>query len=175
MSPQNSAPIYAIIYLTLSGVLAGCATSPIELEQPTSSVSVTQARASLEDGDTSTLTSPEANVLWGGTVLSVSNLTDSTQVEIMGFPLDRQQRPTTGHTPQGRFVASYEGFVEPLDFPIGRVVTLLGSISDPIRGTIGEVEYVYPAINVIDSHLWTEQELAPKPRVSFGIGINLGN
>ncbi len=158
--------------LLLCGMLAACASGPIKLEQPASSISVAQVRATIEADDAAP-TPPQTQVLWGGTVLSVANLADSTQVEILAYPLDRRQRPMTGRTAQGRFVASYEGFVEPLDFPPGRIVTLFGTLTDPVRGVIGEVDYVYPSINVNESHLWSAQELAPRSRVSFGIGIRL--
>lgn len=158
--------------LLFCGLLAACATGPIKLEQPASSISVAQVRATIEDNDASQV-SQQTQVLWGGTVLNVSNLADSTQVEILAYPLDRRQRPMTGRTAQGRFVASYEGFVEPLSFPPGRIVTLLGTLTDPVRGVVGDVDYVYPSINVSESHLWSEQELAPRSRVSFGIGIRL--
>jgi len=164
-----------LIWPVLCAGLAGCAaTSPINLEQPPSTISVTDVRASITDSDTSSSVT-EGDVLWGGTVLNVSNLADSTQVEIMAHPLDHRQRPITSRKAQGRFVASFEGFVEPLTFPPGRVVTLLGSLREPVRGTVGEAVYVYPVIAVIDSHLWTAQELAPRSGVSFGIGISLGN
>ena len=172
MPSKMSILIRLPICLLLYGMLAACASGPIKLEQPASSISVAQVRATIEADDAVPVSS-QAQVLWGGTVLNVSNLADSTQVEILAYPLDRRQRPMTGRTAQGRFVASYEGFVEPLNFPLGRVVTLFGTLTDPVSGVVGEVDYLYPSINVSESHLWTAQELAPKSRVSFGIGIRL--
>jgi len=162
------------VALILFAVLSGCAAGPVKLTQPPSELSVTQVRALIaEQGAvTESLGDP---VLWGGTVLSVANLADNTQIEIMAHPLDRRQRPMIGRTAQGRFVASYEGFAEPLDFPAGRVVTVLGSLGEPVKGSVGEATYVYPSIQVIDSHLWNEQDRAPRSGVTFGIGINLGN
>ncbi|HVJ63457.1 MAG TPA: Slp family lipoprotein [Tahibacter sp.] len=36
----------------------------------------------------------DQTVLWGGMILAVSNLADSTEVTVLGYPLDRAQRPT---------------------------------------------------------------------------------
>jgi len=162
------------IALVLVAALSGCAAGPIKPAQPPSALSVTQVREIIAEQGTVTVSSGE-QVLWGGTVLSVANLADNTQIEIMAHPLDRRQRPMIGKAAQGRFVASYEGFAEPLDFPAGRVVTVLGSLSEPVKGAVGEATYVYPSIKVIDSHLWSEQDRATRSGVSFGIGINLGN
>ena len=160
--------------LLVSVVASGCASPPIKLTQPPSSLSVAQVRATLTENETPQI-SVDDQVLWGGVILKAENLTDATQVEILGYPLDRHQRPLPSKNAQGRFIARYGGFVEPLDFPIGRSVTVLGSLVEPLSGKVGEANYVYPVVSVDQSHLWRAQDLPRRPRFSFGVGISLGN
>jgi len=101
-----------LIWPVLCAGLAGCATAPIKPEEPPSTISVSDVRTSITNGDTSASV-VTGDVLWGGTVLNVSNLADSTQVEILAYPIDRRQRPLTSRTAQGRFLALFDGFVEP--------------------------------------------------------------
>ena len=156
----------------ISVAVSGCASGPIEPAQPPSNLSVAKARAALvEDGDTSI--SVEGQVLWGGVILKTENLADATQVEILGYPLNRRQRPLTGNEPQGRFVARYKGFVEPLDLPVGRSLTVLGTLGEPVAGKVGEASYIYPEVIVTQAHLWRPQELRQRPRFSFGLGVGL--
>src|SRR4051794_37457079 len=64
----------------------------------------------------------DAGIVWGGKILGVRNRADTTEVEIVAYPLDRAQRPDPGAQTLGRFVISLPGFVEPLDYPSGRFV-----------------------------------------------------
>ena len=168
-------------YLRLPGLLlvalvsvavSGCVSGPIEPAEPTSTLSVAQARARLV-ADEGPLISADDQVLWGGVVLKTENLVDATQVEILGYPLNRRQRPLTGQEPQGRFIARFNGFVEPLDLPIGRSLTVLGTLGEPVTGKVGEASYRYPEVLVIQSHLWPPQDLRPRTRFSFGLGVGL--
>lgn len=155
--------------------LAGCASGPIKFEEPAESLTVPKIRQAIASQEESPWELNGERVLWGGTVLSVTNLPEATQIEVIAYPLDRRQRPMTGRDAQGRFVAYFEGFVEPLNFPNGRAVTLSGTIIDPVSGSVGAASYEYPAIEVIDSHLWSPEELRARSGVTFGIGINLSN
>lgn len=158
----------------LSVAVTGCVSAPIEPAQPPSEISVAQARATLVEGE-SPLTSIDEQILWGGVILRTENLADATQVEILGYPLDSRQRPLSSKEPQGRFIARYDGFVEPLELPIGRSLTVLGMLGKPVSGKVGETIYLYPQIRVAQAHLWRLQDLPQPLRFSFGVGINLGN
>ncbi len=43
-------------------------------------------------------------VLWGGVIMKTVNLKDSTQIEVLAFPLDSSERPKIDEPALGRFV-----------------------------------------------------------------------
>ena len=167
-------PVLQSLLIAVAVLASGCAAPPIKPVQPPSTLSVAQARSALVEND-GTEIPPGSRVLWGGVILKAENLTDATMVEILGYPVDRRQRPLPGEEPQGRFIAEFDGFVEPLEFPNGRYVTVFGPLADPVTGLVGEASYQYPVVSVEQSHLWRPQDLPRPPRISFGVGISVGN
>jgi outer membrane lipoprotein len=154
--------------------ISGCASGPIKTDETLSEVSVKEARSRMGEGDELRVSEPGL-VLWGGVVLNTQNLVDSTRIEIMGYPLDRRQRPMTGRDAEGRFLVRYDGFLEPVDYAAGRTVTVMGSIDGVTTGTVGEAEYRYPTLQSRQIHLWTENEPSSRTGFTFGIGVNIGN
>ncbi|NND89969.1 MAG: hypothetical protein HKN42_03835 [Granulosicoccus sp.] len=154
--------------------LSGCASGPIETGQAPAEFSLAEARQLISDEQSLSMPDSEP-VLWGGIVLNTQNLAESTQIEIMGYPLDRRQRPMTGRDAQGRFLAVYPGYLETVDYAAGRVVTVFGPVNGVTTGTVGESTYIYPTVLVEQIHLWQESASYPRTGITFGIGINIEN
>ncbi|NII09086.1 Slp family lipoprotein [Oleiagrimonas sp. C23AA] len=114
------------------------------------------------------------SVIWGGRVIDVHNMSDHTEVEILGYPLDGSQRPQPGDMDGGRFIAQLPGFAEPLDYPDGALVTVQGSILGVRSGHVGQAPYVFPLVKVSGAHVWTAKELRQGHNVHFGIGVGVG-
>lgn len=116
-----------------------------------------------------------AEVIWGGSVVRVSNFPDHSDVEILGYPLDGSQRPQVNDTGGGRFIAVVPGYVEPLSYPQGTLVTLKGRIQGVRAGQVGKADYVFPLVAVQSLHKWTPEELQDgRSRVHFGVGVGVG-
>lgn len=155
--------------ITLSFLLlAGCASTP-KFDTAGVDKSVTPRAA------TSGASSAGTRVQWGGVIVATRNLRDQTQLEVLGYPLDRAGEPDTRATPQGRFLLLQEGYLEPVDYAPGRSVTAVGSISRIEQGRVGEAEYQYPVLQAAQLHLWPKE--VPYQRrdsnVHFGIGVIL--
>jgi len=116
-----------------------------------------------------------APVIWGGVIIASNNLKDSTQLEILIYPLDINHKPDTEQTPLGRFLAEQEGYLETADFTQGRLITVRGVLNDKRIGHIGETEYVYPVVKINQLHLWQKQSDFSEPRIQFGIGVMFHN
>ena len=113
-------------------------------------------------------------VIWGGQVVAVQNMPDSTEIQILGYPLDSSQRPLPNSPVGGRFIAIMRGYVEPLNYPAGALVTLTGHIEGVRVGTVGDASYTFPLVRVDASHVWTAAELrSDKPHVSFGLWVGI--
>jgi outer membrane lipoprotein len=165
---------YGLVLVMSVLLLSSCASSPIETDSDVSSMSVREVRGLITDDDSLTLAEP-APVLWGGVILNTQNLAEITQIEVMGYPLNRTQRPMTGRTAEGRFLVRQEGYLEPLDYAPGRSITVLGSVEGVTSGMVGESAYRYPDVQAQQVHLWDETAPRPRTGVIFGIGVNIGN
>lgn len=150
----------------LTAVLAACAPAPIYKTGP-GSVDATPGQVAI---------SPEnfhgLQVVWGGSVVAVRNFSDHSEIEILAYPLDASQRPRMRQPAIGRFLAIVPGFVEPLDYPQGALVTLRGTLDGSRRGTVGQADYTFALVHSEATHRWTPEEMRQgHPNISFGIGV----
>lgn len=113
------------------------------------------------------------DVLWGGAVVSVTPLRQATRIEVLGYPLTRDQRPDTHAPSQGRFWIVSPGFLEPMDYADGRLVTVRGRITGVVQGQVGTAAYAYPVVAPTHIIRWPLGDLGP--RVHFGFGVMIGN
>jgi outer membrane lipoprotein len=146
--------------------LNACATSP-EFDTAGLDASITPQTAV---GEMSTLRGEP--VLWGGVVITSTNLKDSTQVEILAYPLNSNQRPNREQKPLGRFLAVQKGYLETTDYAPGRLITVRGNLADKRAGRVGDAEYTYPVVNITQLYLWSD---SPESQVQFGFGLMIHN
>jgi outer membrane lipoprotein len=120
---------------------------------------------------------PEAargrRVRWGGVVLQVVDKGDSTDLEVLAYPLRDGGRPRTEAAPLGCFLARNPLHSDPADLAPGSRVTLVGRVAGTVPCPAGEAERVCPVLEVELLHRWTARYPAPAPRVHFGIGVIL--
>jgi outer membrane lipoprotein len=160
--------------LSLSGpllalALAACAPAPI-YKNATGAVAAMPAEVSQ---------SPERyagnDVIWGGRIVQVQNLSDHSEVELLAYPLDSSQRPKANDSGNGRFIAVMPGYVEPLDYPPGALMTISGKLNGSRAGKVGEANYVFPLVGVGQSHVWTADEMNKgRNNFHFGVGVGVG-
>lgn len=113
-------------------------------------------------------------VAWGGVIVSTKNLADRTRIEVLGYPLDSRNRPEIDVKPIGRFIVFHRGFLEPVNFATGRLLTVVGTVTGTLPGTVGEAHYVYPVIETSRVFLWpTPEQEAAQPQFLFGVGIGI--
>lgn len=155
----------ALLLATLA--LGGCATGALDIGTADRTVTPAEAARNI------TLVRGRA-VAWGGTIVSTKNLADRTEIEVVGYALDDQNRPRAEGTPTGRFIASHTGYLESATYAPGRQVTVIGTASGTHMGKVGEASYVYPVVTATRVHLWPKPG-APRsdPQLHFGIGIGI--
>lgn len=112
-------------------------------------------------------------VAWGGSIISVENLSDRTRLQLLAFPLDRDGVPGTGSDPTGRFVAEVPGFLDPADYAPGRSVTVRGLLGGIYRGKVGEADYDFPVVEAGETRLWPRSGdvYGWPPQLHIGIGV----
>ncbi len=168
MRASRFATIRLSLALSLPIAVAACAPAPIYKAGPSVVATTPQQVA------TSPNNFAQAQVIWGGEVIGVDNLPNSTEIRVLAYPLDSSQRPRLKQTAQGRFTAVVPGFLDPMNFPAGSLVTVLGKVDGTSVGQVGQATYTYPMVRVQRSnlHRWTADEMRQgHPNVSFGVGV----
>ena len=148
-------------------VLAACATTPAPQRVATDGFRMDLPPHQAASVDPAT----RERVRWGGMIVEVRNQENSSEIEVLAYPLDRKFRPILKAPTEGRFVAVMPGYVERYDWPQGRFLTVHGTLAGTREGLIDEKLYVYPVLQVEGSHLWPAGFQNRGPRFSIGIGV----
>jgi outer membrane lipoprotein len=115
-----------------------------------------------------------AEVVWGGRIIAVENREQTTEVEIVAYPLDRDQQPMPDAPTVGRFILVLPGFVEPYDYPAGRHLSVHGIVAGTRIGRVDAHDYLYPMLRAREVTVWPWGFMFDKkPRVSLGVGVRI--
>ncbi|HZX70225.1 MAG TPA: Slp family lipoprotein [Rhodanobacter sp.] len=169
---MRNRPVLLLVRLALPAVLltlAACAPAPI---YKTSANAVVPTPAQVAQ-------TPERysgnEMVWGGRIVQVNNFPDHSEIEVLGYPLDSSQRPRANDSGGGRFIAILRGYVEPLNYPAGALMTVEGKLNGTRAGKVGEADYLFPLVDVSQSHVWTPEEMSKgRNNVHFGLGVGVG-
>ena len=142
---RNIATIFAVL------MLFGCAAmGPLPISKaPVANLPVAEVRT-----DPTRFIGTE--VRWGGVITQVENKAKETLVEIVSRPLTRSGQPRESGGSGGRFIASFQGFFDPVVYKKGMQLTVLGSITGQTKRSIGEHDYSFPLVSATASYLWPE-------------------
>jgi outer membrane lipoprotein len=99
----------------------------------------------------------------GGYILQVVNMPKVTKITVLQTPLGAQDRPQSREQSQGRFVAVYDGFLDPAVYEEGRMLTVAGAVLGKEVIQIDGHSYPSVAIKPIETHLWKKEEIRPYP------------
>ena len=159
-------PKILILLLALAG-LSACATGP---RYPATGVAsdLVPAEVSTRPG-----AYREARVIWGGIIVATRNLRQYTEIEVLGYPLDRSQKPITSRAPQGRFLVHQPGYLEEVDYAPGRHITVTGMLGDTLEGRVGEASYRFPLVEARAIHLWPRETRSDTGSTRFNIGVGV--
>jgi outer membrane lipoprotein len=156
----------------LAGLLGACATVPEDCLTAVGNPSLTPGRVSATGGHSGELQR------WGGVLASSRNLADSTELTVVGYPLDGCGQPQSGAVPVGRFIVVQQGYLETAAYPPGTRVTATGILVGTREGRVGDAPYRYPILSAQRIRWWSVAPAAEAPRVLWpwiGIGIGGGS
>lgn len=155
------------LLLMLAGSISACANEP---------------RFNLNDVD-STLTSANAVndmtrardhvVHWGGSIITTTNLKDSTRIEVLAYPMDSNGLPDISTKAQGRFILLQSGYLEGADYAPGRLVSVVGKLTQTHSTQVGEARVVFPVVQAEQLYLWPPNSRRSKIQFHFGLGIGI--
>ncbi len=168
MSPR------ALALAILGTALCGCAAQP-RPPAPRIDTAVT-VRAVLADPRATA----DARVRWGGVIVHDTVGKTRSTLTVLAFPLAEDGRPRLGKLPYGRFLAISPGYLDPMLYGRGRLVSIVGVVTGTEKGMIGQAPYIYPTIRLLAAHLWRARPRPypgpyyPRPQWNFGLGIGFG-
>ena len=146
--------------------LAACASNPLKLDGVNQSVNPTMVSA------TSHYTG--VRVAWGGLIVKTTPLPQTTQVEVLAYPIDNFGQPDQKAGSQGRFLILYKGFLEPTDYTPGRWISVVGTVGPSQPGKVGEASYNFPVIVPEQLHLWPASTGSNSQTFfHFGVGVQI--
>lgn len=155
------------LVLVLTGLLAGCAS--VKFEGTETALDVTP-RLAAEAG-----ASLQGTVVWGGRIVAIQNLEYGTEFQVLAVPLNGSNVPQVDEVSTGRFIALFDGFLEPQDYAPGRFVTLAGQLDGTVEGSVGDAPVRFALVRTSQVHLWPRDvsRWDPAWNIGVGVGINL--
>lgn len=137
-------------------ILGGCANKPPASisKIPADTLTVSEVRA-----NTGRFVGSE--VRWGGVITRVENKASATWIEVVSRELRKDGEPKLDGRSDGRFIASFSRFADPVVYKEGYLLTVVGTIEGQVIRPIGEYDYTFPMVLVTGSYLWKVEE---KPR-----------
>ena len=159
--------IALVVSLSVAGTLfvAGCAT-PYDIGNADPRITPQEAAKDVRG-------MLSHSVAWGGVIAAAKNLKDKTELEVVGYPLDSENRPDPDAAPTGRFIVIQSGYLETADYAPGRSITVVGTATETQTGAVGEASYVYPLVVASKLRLWPKPSEDRAPRFHFGVGVGV--
>ena len=105
-------------------------------------------------------------VILGGEIIDAVPTANGTRLNVLQTRTDAAERPGSSDTSQGRFVAMYQGFLDPAIYATGRQVTVAGTVAGAQAQTVGNTQQTQPLINAQQVYLWPQ----PQPRYYYAPG-----
>ena len=113
--------------------------------------------------------------IWGGEILEITNLKNTTEITVLGYPLDKHHKPKYKGSSSGRFIAVYPGFLEPIDYKKGRLISVSGTLKNIRTGNVASADYEFPVIEIDDLNVHKRKPNGLNLPFSIGIGIGIHN
>lgn len=109
-------------------------------------------------------------VILGGKVIETRVDEGVTEMEILHLNLNRSDQPEDNDQSQGRYLVRTRQFLDPVLYPKGTLITVVGRIQGSEKGTIGDMAYTYPVVELMEIKKWPARD-SRSPRFHFGVGI----
>ncbi|MEP2653145.1 MAG: Slp family lipoprotein [Paraglaciecola sp.] len=158
--------------LLLAMFVTGCASFPeaLQMEDDSQLVSYQDAASKAEQVKGRT-------IRWGGAIAKIENKSESTVLEMVHYPLTAYGKPISRDESIGRYRITINGFMDPMVYQVGRLMTFTAELNGLEEGLVGEHNYVFPSATALQHHLWKNIQRVNISSVSIwphGFGFGYG-
>jgi len=95
---------------------------------------------------------------WGGVIINITNKENTSQAQLLFYPLNRYGRPRVVREAKGRFAIARSQFLDPAIFKEGTEVTVTGILTKEIIQKIGKRTLVLPQLDINHIHIWPKRQ-----------------
>lgn len=159
---RSAAGACLLTFLVLAGCTAGISTQSKALVTYDGPFSSLQADPERYTGET---------VLLGGRILEITPTAAATEIVVLEFPLNWQDRPDDSGNSRGRFLIQANGFLDPALYKQGALLAVVGTLSGSETRAIGGFSYRYPRLAPTEIKLWPPTTGRTSPAFHFGVGV----
>jgi len=132
-------------------LLSGCVTFPVSAGFPAQAQPGVTVPTVVQD--------PQAYVghdmVWGGIIINTANQQQTSDITIRETPLTAWEQPVGGNYSYGRFIAQFDGFLDPSVYAPGREITVAGPVQGVESRPLNGQPYNYVILTAREVHLWT--------------------
>ena len=96
-------------------------------------------------------------IIVGGNVVRTTNVSGVTFLEVVQRPLDSADKPLVAAPSEGYFMARCEGYLDPLTYTTGQIITLAGRVLGTHSEKQGEADVSYPLLACVEIYAWLPQ------------------
>lgn len=107
----------------------------------------------------------------GGVIADTKNTKEGSQVEIVEFKLGSDDVPDETSPSGGRFLAVTSRYLDNMIYKSGRLVALVGKVEGEKVMPLGEMEYRYPVVSIVEIHVFKIYPYTYPPPYYDGYGV----
>lgn len=109
--------------------------------------------------------------LLGGKIIESRVADGRTELVVLHLALDSWDKPKDEDSSQGRYLLQSRQFLDPAIYGQGALVTVVAQVRGNRVEPIGQMDYRYPLLDVVEIKKLPPRSQRSEPRIHFGIGV----
>ena len=109
-------------------------------------------------------------IMLGGRIIETKASTPLSELIVLQLALGSSGRPENSDQSEGRFIVQSKQLLDPAVYQKDMLLTVVGTLKGSKALPIGDFEYTYPLVELIEIKLWPKG-MQTRPMIHFGIGV----
>ena len=109
-------------------------------------------------------------VMLGGRIIETKASSPLSEITVLQLAIGNSDRPVNSDKSEGRFIVQSKQLLDPAIYEKDMLLTVVGTLKGSKVLPIGDLEYTYPIVELIEIKLWPKG-MQTQPMIHFGIGV----